>query len=102
VQDIARISGFVSATLDYRIRNVGEAPEQGSIRWIARDPSGRPLAKGTVGSATLSAGKSKTGRARIELGEATKLASGTWTMTVYFVTADTAWASPPSAFRQPF
>ena len=38
VRDIARLSGVVSATLDYRIQNGGDVPETGAIRWQARDP----------------------------------------------------------------
>ena len=59
VRGIARLSGAVSATLDYRIRNEGDVPEVGAIRWIARDPKGRPLATGTVGTATVSAGNTR-------------------------------------------
>jgi len=102
VRDIARLSGAVSATLDYRIRNDGDVPEVGVIRWIARDPNGRPLAKGTVGTATVGAGKTRAGTAKVALGGAAELAPGTWTMTVYFVTDDMAWESPPVPFRQPF
>jgi spore germination protein YaaH len=102
VHDISRISGYVSATLDYAVRNVGEAPEQGTIRWVARDPDKRPLAKGTIGTATISAGKARAGTVKIGLGDATKLKAGTWTVTVYFVTADASWESPAAPFRQPF
>ena len=102
VHDIARLSGAVSATLDYRIQNEGDVPEAGAIRWIARDPDGRPLAKGTVGTTTVGAGKTRAGTAKVALGDAAKLAPGTWTMTVYFATDEMAWESPPVPFRQPF
>ena len=102
VHDVARLSGIVSVTIDYRIKNAGEVPELGTIRWQARNPAGRPLAKGTIGTATIGPGKTRSGDVRVRLGDATALGAGTWTMTVYFVTADTAWESPPAAFRQPF
>jgi spore germination protein YaaH len=102
VHDIARLSGAVSATLDYRIRNDGDVPEVGTVRWIARDPDGRPLVKGTVGTATVGAGATRAGTAKVALGDAAKLAAGTWTMTVYFATDDAAWESPRVPFRQPF
>jgi hypothetical protein len=102
VRDISRLSGAVSATLIYRIRNAGEVPEVGTIRWIARDPNGRPLAKGTVGTATIGINKTRAGTTKVSLGTADELAPGTWTMTVYFVTDDTAWESAPAPFRQPF
>jgi hypothetical protein len=63
---------------------------------------GRPLAKGTLATATIGAGKTRSGEIRVNLGDAAALGPGTWTMTLYFVTADTAWESPPASFRQPF
>jgi spore germination protein YaaH len=102
VHDLARISGVVWATLDYRLKNVGDVTERGTVRWIARDPTGRPLLKGTVGTTSVAKGSSTVGSARIKLGDAATLAAGTWTMTVYFVTADHAFQSPPYRFRQPF
>jgi hypothetical protein len=102
VHDIARLSGAVSATLDYRISNTGDAPELGTIRWVTRDPDGRQVAKGTVTVAMISAGKSKSGSVKVQLGQADKLKAGTWTMTVYFVTADHAYQGLPTPFRQPF
>jgi hypothetical protein len=102
VRDVARVSGVVSATLQYTVRNTGDVPERGTIRWQARDPSGRPLAKGTIGVTTVSAAKSTSGSVRMQLGDAAKLNAGTWTVTVYFVTADRVYESPSAAFRQPF
>jgi hypothetical protein len=100
--DIARNAGVVWATLEYRIQNAGDVPELGTIRWVARDPDGRPVAKGTVGTSTVSAGKTKAGSAKVKLGPAEELRPGTWTITVYFVTTDAAWESDPTRFRQPF
>jgi spore germination protein YaaH len=102
VRDVARLSGVVSATLRYTLRNTGDVPERGTVRWQARDPDGRPLAKGTVGVTTVNAGTSKSGSVRIQLGEAAELKAGTWSITVYFVTADRVYESPAARFRQPF
>ena len=44
----------------------------------------------------------RSGEVRVKLGDAAALGPGTWTMTMYFVTGDTAWESPPAPFRQPF
>ena len=85
-------AGVVWATLEYRIQNAATS-RAGTIRWVARDPDGRPVAKGTVGTATVSAGKTKADSVKVKLGPADDLRSGTWTMTVYFVTADAAWES---------
>jgi spore germination protein YaaH len=100
--DVARVSGVVWATLEYQVQNAGDVPELGTIRWVGRDPDGRPIAKGTVGTATVSAGKTKAGSTKVKLGPADDLRPGTWSMTVYFVTADAAWESEPTPFRQPF
>jgi Glycosyl hydrolases family 18 len=102
VHDIARQSGSVSATLDYKVRNTGDVPELGTIRWLASDPQKRPIAKGTITIATIGAGKSKSASVKVALGAADHLTAGTWTMTVYFVTADQSYASPPVLFREPF
>jgi hypothetical protein len=92
----------VSATLAWRIHDTGDVAERGTLRWVARDPSGRPLAKGTVGVVSVGFGKVRTGTVRVALGTADRMRSGTWTMTVYFVTADHAFESLPAPFRQPF
>jgi 5-hydroxyisourate hydrolase-like protein (transthyretin family) len=42
------------------------------------------------------------GTARIALGTADRMRAGTWTISVFFVTADHAFESPPAPFRQPF
>jgi spore germination protein YaaH len=102
VRDLARLSGRVWATLSYRLANTGDVSEQGTVRWIARDPTGRPLAKGTIGVTTVGAGKALSGRVRITLGMADEMKDGTWTMTVLFVTAHDAFESTPLPFRQPF
>src|SRR5262245_34920024 len=102
VRDLARLSGRVWATLSYRLGNTGDVSETGTVRWIARDPDGRPLAKGTIGVATVANGKAVSGRARITLGMADQLKDGTWTMTVLVTTADSAFQSSPLRFRQPF
>ena len=65
-------------------------------------PDARPLAKGTVGTATIGVGKTTSASIKIKLGDAANVSPGTWSMTVYFVTADAAWESPAAAFRQPF
>ena len=74
----------------------------GTLRWVARDPVGRPLAKGTVGVVSVGLGKSLSGTARVALGTADGMRAGTWTITVFFVTADHAFESLPAPFRQPF
>jgi hypothetical protein len=101
ITDIARLSGARSATLaaDPRQRDVAE---RGTLRWVVRDPSGRPLVKGTIGVVSVGVGKTRSGTARIALGTADRMRAGTWTITVYFVTADHAFESLPVPFRQPF
>jgi hypothetical protein len=100
--EIARISGVVWATLEYGIENAGDVPETGTIRWVARDPALRPIAKGAIGTATVSVGTTKSGTVKVKLGPADNLRPGTWSMIVYFVTAEAAWESATTPFRQPF
>lgn len=102
VHDVTRISGLVSVILDHRVKNAGNVPERGTIRWIARDQDGRQMGKGTIGVVTLGAGKSMSGSVRAQLGAADKIRAGRWTTTLYFVTADHVYASLPTVFRQPF
>jgi hypothetical protein len=102
ISDLARLSGRVWLTLGYRLANTGDVAERGTVRWIARDPDGRPIAKGTIGVMTVGAGKAISTSARVTLGMADQINSGTWTMTVLFVTADHAFQSSPLPFRQPF
>jgi hypothetical protein len=102
VSDVARLSGAVSATLAWRLHNGGDVSERGTVRWVARDPNGRPLAKGTIGVSTIGVGQTGGGTARISLGIADAMEAGTWTISVYFVTADHAFESPATPFRQPF
>ena len=102
ISDLARLSGRVWVTLTYRLANTGDVSEQGTVRWIARDPDGRPMAKGTIGTTTVEAGKVVSQRARITLGMADQMKDGTWTMTVLFATASHAFQSAPLPFRQPF
>ena len=102
VSDIARLSGAVSATLAWGIHDTGDVAERGTLRWVARDPLGRPLAKGTIGVVSVGFGKSLSGTARVALGTADRMRAGTWTITVFFVTADHAFQSLPAPFRQPF
>jgi hypothetical protein len=102
VSDLARLSGAVSATLAWGIHDTGDVAERGTLRWVARDPLGRPLAKGTIGVVSVGFGKSLSGTARVALGTADRMRAGTWTITVFFVTADHAFQSLPAPFRQPF
>jgi spore germination protein YaaH len=102
VSDVARLSGAVSATLAWRLHNGGDVSERGTVRWVARDPNDRPLAKGTIGVSTIDVGRTTGGTARISLGTADRIQAGTWTISVYFVTADHAFESPATPFRQPF
>jgi spore germination protein len=102
IHGLSRLTGNVRASLDYSIKNLGDVPERGDIRWQVRNEDGRQIAKGKVSTTTISLGKTLTGTARIALGAAADLPPGTWTVQVFFVTADEAYASQPTKFRQPF
>jgi spore germination protein YaaH len=102
VSNISRLSGRVWVTLAYRLANTGDVSERGTLSWIARDPDGRPVAKGTIGVTTVGRGMTVSGTTRVTLGMADQMKAGTWTMTVLFVTADNAFQSSPLPFRQPY
>jgi hypothetical protein len=102
IRSLTRRSGIIRANLDYSIRNIGDVPERGAIRWRVRNEDGRQVAHGTVMTTTISIGRSRAGSAGIVLGRAADLPAGRWTVEVLFVTADDAFAGPRSVFRQPF
>jgi glycosyl hydrolase family 18 (putative chitinase) len=102
IRSLARLSGIIHASLEYSLRNAGEVPERGAIRWRIRNDDGRQVAHGTLMTATLGIGRTRAGTVRIRLGSAAELSSGTWTVEVLFVTPTDAFTSPRSSFRQPF
>lgn len=102
IRSLARQRGIIHASLDYSVRNVGDVPERGAIRWRVRNEVGRVVASGTLMTTTISIGRSRAGIAKIKLGPAADLPAGRWTVEVLFVTPDDAFASPRSVFRQPF
>jgi len=71
-------------------------------RWVARDPAGRPTSEGDRRSGLGGRlGPIPLRDRRVALGTADQMRAGTWTMTVYFVTADHAFESLPAPFRSP-
>lgn len=102
VRSLSRRNGTVYASVSYRLRNVGEAPETGTVRWLARTPDRRPAGQGTVTSVTLRAGREVSGSFQVRLGTATDLVAGSWTLEVLFVTPDLVFRSQRAGFRQPF
>jgi spore germination protein YaaH len=102
ISSLTRLTGSVRASLDYSVKNLGDVPERGEIRWRVRNEDKRQVADGTVTTLTVSVGKTVAGTARIKLGSAAELPAGTWTIEVFFVTPDGVYGSPPSRFRQPF
>jgi hypothetical protein len=102
INSLTRLTGSVRASLGYSVKNLGDVPERGEIRWRVRNEEGRQIARGTATTITVSVGKTVAGTARIRLGTAAELPSGTWTIEAFFVTPDGVYASAPSRFRQPF
>ena len=102
IRSLARRSGVIHASLEYSIRNIGDVPERGEIRWRVRNEDGRQVAHGTVMTTTVSIGRSRAGTASIRLGSAADMPAGRWTVEVLFVTTDDAFTSPWTVFRQPF
>jgi len=102
INSLTRLTGSVRASLDYSVKNLGDVPERGEIRWRVRNEDGRQMADGTVTTMTVGIGKTGAATARISLGSAADLPAGTWTIEVFFVTPDGVYASVPSRFRQPF
>ncbi len=102
IRSLVRRSGLVEASLVYSIQNLGDVAERGAIRWRVRNEVGRQLAHGTLITTTIGIGKKRTATATIQLGSAEDLPAGKLTIEVIFVTADDAFASPRSEFRQPF
>jgi hypothetical protein len=101
VSTISRLSGSVRAYLDYAVKNRGDVPELGAIRWRVRNSDGRQVAHGTVMTTTVGIGKTRAGTAIIVLGSAADLPAGILTVEVFFVT-DVVYSSTPTEFRQPF
>lgn len=102
VSSLARLKGNVYASLDYSVQNLGDVPERGPIRWQVRKKNGDVVAGGTLMTTTIGAGKTRAGQVKLPLGSASRLPSGQWTVEVLFVTANQTFASPRTAFRQPF
>jgi spore germination protein YaaH len=101
ISTISRLSGSVRAYLDYSVRNLGDVPERGAIRWRVRNSEGRQVAHGTVTTTTVGIAKTRAGTAIIVLGSAADLPAAKLTLEVFFVTDD-VYASTPTDFRQPF
>ncbi len=102
IRSLSRQDGIVHASLEYSLRNVGDVPERGTIRWRIRNDDGRQVAHGTLMTTTIGTGKTRSGTTRITLGSADLLSAGKWTVEVLFVTDTDAFASPRTSFRQPF
>ncbi len=102
IRSLVRLSGIINASLEYSLRNIGEVPERGTIRWRVRNEDGRQVARGTLLTASIDTGRRRAGSVTIRLGSAAELSSGRWTVEVLFVTAHDAFTSPRSPFRQPF
>jgi hypothetical protein len=91
----------VRAYLDYSVKNLGDVPERGAIRWRVRNSDGRQVAHGTVTTTIVGIAKTRAATAIIVLGSAADLPAGKLTVEVFFVT-DAVYASAPTEFRQPF
>jgi spore germination protein YaaH len=102
IASLARLKGNVFASLSYSVKNLGDVPERGPIRWQIRKKNGDVVAGGTLMTATVGIAKTRSGTVKLPLGSASRLPSGQWTVEVLFVTADRTFASPRTAFRQPF
>lgn len=102
IASLARLKGNVFASLSYSVSNVGDVPERGPIRWQVRKKNGDIVAAGTLMTTTIGIGKTRAGTVKVPLGSASRLPSGQWTVEVLFVTANQTFASPRTAFRQPF
>ena len=77
IRSLARLSGIVYASLAYSVKNVGDVPERGPIRWQVRNEDGRHgRPRDRLTTTTVSIGQTAPGRRRSSLGSAAELPSG--------------------------
>ena len=95
-------SGFgVTATQVDRIRNVGNVPDRGTVVWRVFDRSGHLIKKGSY-DLLLYPGVTRRVTVSTSIGLASRLASGTYRLSVQYVSRSGFRTTVADRFRQPF
>jgi spore germination protein YaaH len=102
VTNVVRRSGVVYVKVHAGATNTGTVPLSGSLRWTIRDRAGRVIIGGRFSTSVLYPGRGIWRAATVRLGLATRLASGTHTLRVRYVTTRGTWGRPDVGFRQPY
>jgi spore germination protein YaaH len=102
VTDIVRRSGVVYVKVHAGARNTGTVPLTGSLRWSIRNRAGRVILSGRWPTSVLYPGRATSRAVTVKLGLATRLAAGTYTLRVRYVSTRGTWGLPDVKFRQPY
>ena len=101
VTRVARSGASVSATQVDRFRNVGNVPDRGTVVWRILDRSGHLLKKGSFGL-LLYPGATRRVTITTSIGLASRLASGTYRLSVQYVSRAGFRTTVTDRFRQPY
>jgi spore germination protein YaaH len=102
VSDVVRRSGVVYLKVHAGSRNIGTVPLTGYLRWSIRNRAGKIILSGRWPTGVLYPGRATLRATTVKVGLATRLAAGTYTLRVRYVSTKGTFGIPDVAFRQPY
>ena len=102
VSNVVRSSGVVYLKVHAGATNTGTVPLTGYLRWTIRNRAGQVILGGKWSTTVLYPGRGTSRAATVRAGLATKLAAGTYTLRVKYVTTARTFSIPDVPFRQPY